>query len=358
MPVPGVYRKPSGKSTCRTSETPKPDRTSGGARQTVNPATDSVSAVTTVRVAVAVPLDRAFDYSVAGHGPLSRGAIVEVPFGPRRRHGIVLGPGAGDVPQETLKAVTEIVALPPLEPRFVDFLERVAAWTMAPIGSVAKMALSQPLALQPPPQRKLFRRPQRPPEGERLTAARHRVAEFLGVAGAMPSAELQREAGVSAAVITGMQAAGSLEAVLVSDEPPPAPARAGTGPKLSEDQRAAAAEVAARLGKGFSSFLLDGVTGSGKTEVYFDAVRRTLDAGRQVLILLPEIALSAAWKQRFQDRFGVMPVEWHSDVAPGRKRRAWRHAHTGAAQVVVGARSALFLPFARLGLIVVDEEHE
>ena len=126
----------------------------------MNPATDSETAVTTVRVAVAVPLDRAFDYNAAGHGPLPRGTIVGVPFGPRQLHGIVLGPGEGDVPPETLKAVCEVPALPPLEPRFVDFLERVAAWTMAPIGSVAKMALSQPQALQPPPQRKLFRRPE------------------------------------------------------------------------------------------------------------------------------------------------------------------------------------------------------
>ena len=321
-------------------------------------ASDSQTSALTVRVAVAVPLDRTFDYSLGGHAPLARGSLVVVPFGPRLLAGIVLGPGEGDVPPESLKSIAETVPLPPLEPRFVDFLERVAAWTMAPIGSVAKMALSQPQALQPPPQRKLFRRPSPPPEGERLTAARQRVADILGLAGAMSSAELQREAGVSAGVVTGMHAAGSLEAVLVSDETPPPPARAGGSLTLSADQRAAAAAIAGRLGKGFSPFLLDGVTGSGKTEVYFDAVQRTLDAGRQVLILLPEIALSAAWKQRFQDRFGVMPTEWHSDVAPGRKRQAWRHAHSGAAQVVVGARSALFLPFARLGLVVVDEEHE
>lgn len=321
-------------------------------------ASDSQTSDKTVRVAVAVPLDRTFDYSLAGQGPLARGSLVSVPFGPRQLHGIVLGPGEGDVPPESLKAITEIVSLPPFEPRFVDFLERVAAWTMAPIGSVAKMALSQPQALQPPPQRKLFRRPASPPEGEKLTAARQRVADILGHAGAMASSDLQREAGVSAGVITGMQAAGSLDMVLVSDESPPSPVQSGGGLALSADQHAAAEQIAGQLGKGFASFLLDGVTGSGKTEVYFDAVQRTLDAGKQVLILLPEIALSAAWKQRFHDRFGVMPTEWHSDVAAGRKRRAWRHAHTGAAQVVVGARSALFLPFARLGLIVVDEEHE
>jgi primosomal protein N' (replication factor Y) len=127
---------------------------------------------------------------------------------------------------------------------------------------------------------------------------------------------------------------------------------------LSPDQASAVDVIGRMLGKGFGPVLLDGVTGSGKTEVYFEAVSRTIEAGKQVLILLPEIALSAAWKQRFRDRFGVMPTEWHSDVAAGRKRRAWRHAQSGAAQVVVGARSALFLPFADLGLIIVDEEHE
>jgi len=328
----------------------------------VNPESDSQASAATVRVAVAVPLDRAFDYAVVGAvdggETLPRGTIVTVPFGPRQRHGIVLGPGTGEVAPETLKAVSEVPALAPLAAGFVDFLERVAAWTMAPIGSVAKMALSQPQALQPPPQRKLYRRPNPSPADETLTAARRRVADVLGLAGAMPSADLQREAGVSAGVITGMAAAGSLEMVLVSDETPPPPPRLSGGPTLSPDQVMATTTIAETLGRGFAPLLLDGVTGSGKTEVYFDSVSRTIEAGRQVLILLPEIALSAAWKQRFRDRFGVMPTEWHSDVAVGRKRQAWRHAQSGVAQVVVGARSALFLPFADLGLIVVDEEHE
>ena len=215
----------------------------------MNSATNSETAVATVRVAVAVPLDRVFDYNVAGHGQLPRGAIVGVPFGPRQLHGIVLGPGEGDVPPETLKAVSEVAALPPLEPCFVDFLERVAAWTMAPIGSVAKMALSKPQALQPPQQRKLLRRPEHLPEGEKLTAARQRVAEILGVVGAMASAEIQREAGVSAGVVTGMEAAGSLEVVLVSDESPPrlpAPAPVPTCPKTSRPRQPRSRRVLAR----------------------------------------------------------------------------------------------------------------
>ena len=311
-----------------------------------------------VRVAVGVPVDRAFDYVTGGFGPLDRGTIVTVPFGPRQLNGIVLGPGDRNTARESLKAVIRCAPLPPVSDAFVQFIERVTAWTMAPIGSVAKMALSQPKALLPPPQQKLYRRPAQPPEGEKLTTARQRVAAVLDAAGAMPSPLLQREAGVSAGVIGGMERAGSLESILVaSDQPPPRPGRL-QGPALTDDQQVAAAAIAETLEGGFMPFLLDGVTGSGKTEVYFDAVQRVLDAGRQVLILLPEIALSAAWKARFAERFGVMPQEWHSDVGAGEKRKLWRFALSGEASVVVGARSALFLPFADLGLIVVDEEHE
>lgn len=310
-----------------------------------------------VRVAVAVPVDRVFDYHHEGLEPLLRGTIVSVPFGPRELNGVVLGPGDGTVPETTLKPVTAIAPLPPLPSVFVDFLERVAAWTMAPIGSVVKMALSQPQALKSPLQRKMYRRPASPPANEKLTPARHRVREVLELAGAMSATDLQREAGVSGAVITAMAKTGSLEILLVSDTPPPSP-QPLPGLSPTADQASAIHQIASRLSSGFTPILLDGVTGSGKTEVYFDAVEKVLAAGRQVLILLPEIALSAAWKQRFQDRFGVPPTEWHSDVAAGRKRRAWRHVALGEAKVVVGARSALFLPFADLGLIVVDEEHE
>jgi len=338
-----------GKSTCPVA---------WGAVQGVTSTAETGNSQKTVRVAVAVPLDRSFDYNAEGLGPLPRGTIVSVPFGPRELNGVVLGPGDGAVPATTLKPVTGIAPLPPLPPAFVDFLERVASWTMAPIGGVVKMALSQPQALQPPPQRKIYRRPASLPEDERLTTARRRVAEVLEAAGALSAADLQREAGVSAGVITAMAKTGSLETLLVSDSTPPPRPQPIAGPLPTADQMAAMRDITGNLGAGFTPMLLDGVTGSGKTEVYFDAVEKVVAAGRQALILLPEIALSAAWKQRFQDRFGVPPTEWHSDVAPGRKRRAWRHIALGEAAVVVGARSALFLPFSDLGLIVVDEEHE
>ena len=125
------------------------------------------------------------------------------------------------------------------------------------------------------------------------------------------------------------------------------------------DQRAAAAELKATLAKGgYSVTLLDGVTGSGKTEVYFEAVADTIRRGRQSLILMPEIALTAQFLDRFAARFGVRPAEWHSELSPRRRARTWRAVADGEVAVVVGARSALFLPYADLGLIVVDEEHD
>ena len=116
--------------------------------------------------------------------------------------------------------------------------------------------------------------------------------------------------------------------------------------------------MAAVEAKEFAPFLLDGVTGSGKTEAYFEAIAAALEQRRQVLVLLPEIALTEAFLRRFEERFGAAPVTWHSSLKSTERRRAWRAIASGEAQVVVGARSALFLPYARLGLIVVDEAHE
>ena len=148
---------------------------------------------------------------------------------------------------------------------------------------------------------------------------------------------------------------------LVPAEPPAIPVpdwRAQSVP-LSDDQAAAARRLVAGVEDGgFSVTVLDGVTGSGKTETYFAAIAAALAAGKQALVLLPEIALGAQWLQRFRQRFGVLPAQWHSEIGQGERRDTWRAVGDGRARVVVGARSALFLPFPELGLIVVDEEHD
>jgi primosomal protein N' (replication factor Y) len=175
---------------------------------------------------------------------------------------------------------------------------------------------------------------------------------------ARSASDLAREAGVGTGVVKAMAAAGLLEAVSL----PPLPAFRRPdgfheGPALSPAQRAAAESLIAHLADGGVT-LLDGVTGSGKTEVYFEAVAATLRAGRQALVLLPEIALTGQWLERFEQRFGARPAEWHSDLTGAERRVAWRAIAMGEARVVVGARSALFLPFPDLGLVIVDEEHE
>ena len=171
---------------------------------------------------------------------------------------------------------------------------------------------------------------------------------------------LAHAAGVSLTVIDGLRDQGVFEPVMI----PPRPVVAAPDPSFAQpdligEQRAAADALrASTAAGGFGVTLLDGVTGSGKTEVYFEAVAAALDAGKQVLILLPEIALTQAFLERFQDRFGAKPAEWHSDVPPRMRERVWRQVAEGRVRVVAGARSALFLPFRELGLIVVDEEHD
>ncbi len=321
-------------------------------------------------IAVAAPVGGIYDYLAGPAVGAVRGTIVVVPFGRRHLPGIVMGVAIGDVQVAKLRAVESLVTLPPLSDALVQFIERVAAWTMAPLGAVVKMVLSQPAAFDRPPQQKRYSIGT--PAGEtRLTTARQHVldyfaknaapaapdhqAETVGVTAAMITAAC----GASQAVINGMETAGLLQVKFVSaDQPPPLPRHDLDHVTLTSDQQQAAVHLCGAVGHGFQTCLLDGVTGSGKTEVYFEAVEAAIAAGQQVLILLPEIALSAAWRARFTARFGVPPMEWHSDISAAQKRKSWRFVLQTRASVVVGARSALFLPFSRLGLIIVDEEHE
>jgi len=195
----------------------------------------------------------------------------------------------------------------------------------------------------------------------KLTAARRRVLQVLRDEGACSTAELARRAGCGAGRVRGLIAAGLIGEEFVSSEPAaaPTPDWQSAGPLLSRDQERAAERLVERVREGgFSVTVLDGVTGSGKTETYFAAIAAALAAGRQVLVLLPEIALGAQWLDRFKRRFGALPAEWHSDVSQSTRRDTWRAVASGRARIVVGARSALFLPFPELGLVIVDEEHD
>ena len=304
------------------------------------------------------PFRGPFDYAVpAGMDP-QPGDLVLVPLNRREEVGVVWD-GSTDVSLDAAKvkpitAVLDALPLPAALRRFVDW---VAAYTLAYPGDVLAMALRvHALEVETPPPG--WRSTERA-EG-RMTPGRARVAAVLADGVPRGTAELAREAGVSTGVIRGMAQAGLLQPVAMPIRPPFAwPDPRHPGPVLSAEQAEAAAGLRAAVGAhAFSVTLLDGVTGSGKTEVYLEAVAECIAAGRQALVLLPEIALSSQWLERFERRFGVTPAVWHSDLASRTRRVTWRAVAAGGASVVVGARSALFLPFPDLGLIVADEEHE
>ncbi|MFQ5972050.1 MAG: primosomal protein N' [Alphaproteobacteria bacterium] len=311
-----------------------------------------------ISVLLPLPLSGAYDYRVDGDLSLRPGDFVVVPLGPRLVYGVVWGPPKGDVDPEKLKPIAERLDAPPMPEVLRRFVDWVAAYTLAAPGSVLRMAMSVPAALEPPAPRRAYAAVSLPQE-IRMTPARRRVLEVLAGGPPRPGGELAREAGVSAGVIKGLVDAGAVHPVDLPPPPFPVPDPTRPGPSLTPDQRMAANRLMekARAG-GFSVTLLDGVTGSGKTEVYFEAIAAALEAGRQILVLLPEIALTPRLLSRFEDRFGAPPALWHSDVGQLRRRATWRAVAAGEARVVVGARSALYLPYAGLGLIVVDEEHE
>jgi primosomal protein N' (replication factor Y) len=327
------------------------------------------AAAAPVKVLLPLPLRGALDYRPPQPGPAPLpGQFVRVGLGSRRVVGVVWDDRSeAEVPAERLKPIIEILPTPALRPELRHFIDRVAAYTLAPAGAVLRMAMSVEAALLPPPSRRVC---DIAPAGlaaldggktVKLTAARHRVLDALRGGGAATVAEIARRAGCGAAVVRGLIAAGLAEESWVTGARP-APSAAAwrhDAAMLSADQQLAARRLLERTGAGgFSVTVLDGVTGSGKTETYFAAIAAALDAGRQVLVLLPEIALGAQWLDRFRRRFGAEPAQWHSDIAPTARRDTWRAVASGQARLVVGARSALFLPFADLGLIVVDEEHD
>ncbi len=286
------------------------------------------------------------------------GDQVTVPLGPRHIRGVVTGLRDGAGVNRPLKPVLHRLDETPLPASALAFIEWAARYSVDSPGLPLHMALRGARAPKPRPERRLVATGASP---ARLTPARARVLR-AAADGPLAGAELARRAGVSAGVLKALVDEGVLEVVLgIPDQrfPPPDPHRPA-GP-LNASQ-AAAAEALKRLvaAGGFQAALLDGVTGSGKTEVYLEAAADLLgtDPDAQVLVLLPEIALTQAVLARFEGRFGARPAEWHSAIAPPQRRRVWEEVAAGRCRIVVGARSALFLPFAKLRLVVVDEEHD
>ncbi|SES26306.1 replication restart DNA helicase PriA [Tranquillimonas rosea] len=312
-----------------------------------------------VAVMTTQPLDRALDYRAPEGGCLT-GAFVEVPLGPRKVVGVVWGAGEGGYDLSKVRSVIRVLDAVPMRDEMREFLVRAADYTLTPLPAMLRLATRAPGLGDPPSMRKVYRPGDRHPD--RMTEPRQRVLDTLAEYGGLSFTlkELAEQAGVSTGVIKGLVTQGAAaEEDSPRDTPYPRLDPERPGMTLADDQATAAASLRERLATGrYGTTLLRGVTGSGKTEVYLEAVAECLAQGRQALVLLPEIALTSEFLTRVQARFGAMPAEWHSGVTATERRRCWKMVGEGGAQLVVGARSALFLPYRDLGLVIVDEEHD
>lgn len=320
-------------------------------------ATKDLTTVVSVLLPVAVP--GPYSYGVPAGMTVAPGDWVTVPLGPRRVAAVVWdGAPRGDVDPSKLRAIATRHDPPPLDETMRAFVVWVADYTMTEPGAVLKMVLRSGEYLEPE-QPKLGVRVSgiEPP---RMTDARRRVLAVAEGGLVWDKRTLAEEAGVGVGVVAGLVKARALDVAPLPAANRHAAFDPGHGPpRLSQAQDDAASVLRQAVdGRVFGVHVLDGVTGSGKTEVYFEAIARALAIGRQVLILLPEIALTAEFLARFEARFGAPPEQWHSGVSGKTRGRVWRGTLSGETRIVVGARSALFLPFADLGLVVVDEEHE
>lgn len=312
-----------------------------------------------VSVQFPLPLPEPFDYRASSSLNIQPGAHVIAPIGSRLVRGVVWAVERAHPGAANLKAIEEVLPGTPIPAISREFIDWASRYLVRPSGDLLRMVARSPEALLPPPTHNVVA-----PTGEaapKLTEARRRVLEEAAKE-QVSAAELARRADTSSAVVKGLIDSGALTRLEISEDPPfPPPDLTRSGKQLSDIQQAAADEMCAyvRTG-GFHVTLLDGVTGSGKTEVYLEAAAEALrlTPGAQVLVLLPEIALTQAAMSRFEARFGVTSVEWHSAIPHKARRRAWREIAAGRARLIVGARSALFLPYPNLKLIVVDEEHD
>ncbi len=312
-----------------------------------------------IAVMTAQPLDRVLTYK-SPEGGCVQGDYVEAPLGPRKVLGVVWGPGEAGFDASKLRRVNKVLDVAPMRGEMADFLTRVGDYTITPMNHMLRLATRAPGLMDPPSMRKVLRATGFRPN--RLTDARAKVIAAMddNPGAAFTQSELAGLADVSGSVVKGLVKLGALrEEDAPRDMPYPFLDPLKPGKTLTEDQGAAARALTDAVKSGrYGTTLLRGVTGSGKTEVYMEAVAACLRKGRQALVLLPEIALTSEFLKRVEERFGARPAEWHSGVTMTERRRCWRMVGEGEAQLVVGARSALFLPFRDLGLIIVDEEHD
>ncbi len=303
-------------------------------------------------------IDKAYSYALPEGVEMPEvGMFVEVPLNNRKSFGVVWEQSEEPPKSAKLKEIIQVFDLPPLSKTHMEFLQRLAAYTLAPLGAVLKMSLSAPKAFAP--EKGVTGYQIKTPSSED-EEAHSDLLKILRKHGAQTAAQLKSKASYSPARLKTLVKNNVLEIISVYSPAPcihPDPTLSSFG--LSEEQNNAALALIDNIRKkSYSCALLDGVTGSGKTEVYFEAVAEALKQEKQVVIMLPEIALSNAFLDRFKKRFGCAPALWHSALTPAQRRKTWRGVVTGETKVIVGARSSLLLPYQDLGLIIVDEEHD
>ncbi|MFR3312873.1 MAG: primosomal protein N' [Alphaproteobacteria bacterium] len=312
-----------------------------------------------IGVLLPLPFNEPFDYKIEGEAVL--GELVRVPFGREVHVGVVWKKGkSSNLDESKIKPIMERINFPPLSAELRKFIEFVSGYNMAFAGQVLKMVLSVRQVFDDPKMTVLYELSGKTLAEAKLknSDARWRVMDFLKFA-PFNRQDIAAGAGVGQSVIKAMIDAGVLRPVLIEDKKEfEKPNVAYKKVNLTDEQKEAAVQLVGEIGNGFNVTLLDGVTGSGKTEVYFEAVARALELGQQVLILVPEIGLTSQWLGRFERRFGVKPAKWHSALGNRERIDTWKAVIEGRAKVLVGARSALFLPYQNLGLIVVDESHD
>ncbi len=310
-------------------------------------------------VLLPLPFDEPFDYTSDEDLPV--GTLVRVPWGKQEIVGAVWNKKqVSDCHPQKIKQIIKKYNFSPLNKEIIELIKFVSQYNMAPLGMVLKMVISVKQVFDDEPTEIFYELTGKTLAEAKLknSDARWHVIDLLKH-GAYTKAEICRGAGCSAGVVEALNKAGIItgKAEIKKkqyDEPKPDFVRV----KLTDEQQVAADNVVSKVGKGFSVTLIDGVTGSGKTEVYFEAAAEVLKQNKQVLILVPEISLTAQWLARFEQRFGVKPVSWHSGLSIRERTDNWIAVVEGRARVIVGARSALFLPYPELGLIVIDESHD
>lgn len=314
---------------------------------------------TIVKVLIPNIVNTGYDYRLTV--PADLGAFVMVRVMNRPYVGVIYGYGDSGLVPEKIKDI-ECVYERGLSANDLAWIQKMSAWTLMTPGAVLRLIINVPDAFLPPRLEQLYS--YNPDSKMRMTDNRVAVSDAFASNDGEPmsASDIQNIARVSSAVVRSMIKNETLLPAITRektyDDFSYEYNDSGTVVLNSEQQSAADAIGESIASGGFSVHLLDGITGSGKTQVYFDSAWRAYSAGKSVLLMMPEIALTAQFMTRFERRFGAPPVVWHSNLTAARRREIWRGVMNGKIRMVVGTRSALFLPWMDLGLIVIDEEHD